>query len=59
MSTCYMSREHSYVLKLYNLIGGQKFEEDEERGSVSVAKDLSSKINMEVKCPSRVGLGVL
>ena len=29
--------EHSYVLKLYNLIGGQKFEEDKESGSVSVA----------------------
>ncbi|WP_297416852.1 hypothetical protein, partial [Thermococcus sp.] len=29
--------EHSYVLKLYNLIGGQKSEEDERDGKVMVA----------------------
>ncbi|WP_297518333.1 hypothetical protein [Thermococcus sp.] len=49
--------EHSYTVKLYSVSNGRKNEEDEESGSVSVAKDLSSKINMEVKCPSRVGLG--
>ncbi|WP_461862993.1 hypothetical protein [Thermococcus sp.] len=28
--------EHSYLIKLYNLIGGQKFEEDENSGGINV-----------------------
>jgi len=51
------SGEHSYTVKVYTLVGGQKFIEEEKSGSMSVAKDLSTKISMEIECPSRVGLG--
>ena len=44
-------------MKVYTLVGGQKFIEEEKSGSMSVAKDLSTKISMEIECPSRVGLG--
>jgi len=49
--------EHYYIVNAYTLIGGQKFIEDTKDGSVSVAKDLSTKISMEIECPSRAGLG--
>ncbi|WP_461862997.1 hypothetical protein [Thermococcus sp.] len=51
--------EHSYLIKLYNLIGGQKFEEDEESGSVSVA-DSGGRVMVSIEnftcTPREVGL---
>ena len=51
------SGEHDYTVKLYRLVNTQELWEDSIDGTVNVAEDLSTKINIEVKCPPRVGLG--
>lgn len=49
--------EHSYTVKVYRLVDGQELWEDSRSGSVSVVRDLSTKMSIELTCPSRVGLG--
>ncbi|WP_297437446.1 CARDB domain-containing protein [Thermococcus sp.] len=52
-----LTGEHSYTVKAYSIVGGEKFMEDEKSGRVKVVKDLIANISMEIECPSRVGLG--
>ncbi len=50
--------EHTYLIKLYNLIGGQKFEEDSRDNGINVTAD-SNAGGVEivsVECPSEVSI---
>ncbi|MDK2913237.1 MAG: hypothetical protein PWQ79_152 [Thermococcaceae archaeon] len=49
--------EHSYGVRLYEVVGGQELEVDGWSGGVSVAANPSSGMKMRLECPSRVGLG--
>lgn len=49
--------EHSYEVRLYEVVGGQGLLIGEKSGKISVIKDLIGKVNMKLECPSRIGLG--
>ncbi len=50
--------EHSYQVKLYNFISGQKFEEDSRGGGISVTADsnVEGVEIVSVECPSEVSI---